>query len=435
MVETIVANGTTIPPMIIIQGRVHMENWYTDKLNNDVRVVLSDSGYINSELALIYLDHLIKHTNAGMDKPIKVLLMDQHGSHMDDDFIIKATANNIHPFPFPGHLTHVLQPLDVGVFQPYKHWHKKAVQHAMRNLDIDYNVASFLRDLDGIRDDTFKRGTILGAFRKAGIWPINCDIALEKMKIYAPPQLPSIEPQLPALPTTPKRYSQAEHGLQFWKAKLSERLSSPSRGPFNSWARGTEVMLAYGDLVSLQLNQLSTKVANQQKAKSRSRNVLQRHGVLTGGDAKVRKAQKQAKEEADQLKRRLYLERTTRNKIKNELKARGVIARKQEKERKKKVLELQKAHQFIPIELYEAIPDPEKLITDADIELQLQEALISAHGFTTTSFESTVETPAVEARNNEWDADFIAFEGMDDDNNWTHDDAIDADSAIDPGLF
>jgi hypothetical protein len=141
----------------------------------------------------------------------------------------------------------------------------------MRNLDINYNIASFLYDLGEICNDTFKRGTILGTFQKARIWPISCDVAIEKMKIYAPPELPSIEPQLlalPIIPTTPKRYSQAEHGLQFWKAKLSERLSSPSRQPFNSWARGTEAMLAYGELVLLQLNQLSTKVSNQQKAKS-----------------------------------------------------------------------------------------------------------------------------------------------------------------------
>ena len=206
-----------------------MENWYTDKLDDNVRVLLSNSGYINSELALIYLDHLIEHTNAGTDKPPKVLLMDQHGSHMDDNFIIKATANNIHPFAFPGHLTHVLQPLDVGVFQPYKHWHKKAVQHAMHNLDIDYNVASFLHDLGEIQEDTFKKGTILGAFQKAGIWPINCKTAIEKMKIYAPPEAIEVqEPHLPALPSMPKHYSQAGHGLQFWKAKLSEKLSSPS---------------------------------------------------------------------------------------------------------------------------------------------------------------------------------------------------------------
>ena len=130
-------------------------------------------------------------------------------------------------------------------------------------------------------------------------------------------------------------------------------------------------MLAYGELVTLQLNQLSTKVSNQQKAKSRSRQVLQKHGVLTGAAAKVRKAEKKLKEEADNTRQRLFIKRVTQNKIKNELKARGVIARRQERERKRKVQELQKAHQFVPMELYEAIPDPEKLMTDADIELQL----------------------------------------------------------------
>jgi hypothetical protein len=69
---------------------------------------MSDSGYINSNLALEYLDHLILHTQAGQDKPPKVLLMDQHGSHITEEFIIKATDHNIHPFPFPSHLTHVL---------------------------------------------------------------------------------------------------------------------------------------------------------------------------------------------------------------------------------------------------------------------------------------------------------------------------------------
>jgi DDE superfamily endonuclease len=426
MLETIIANGTTIPPIIIIQGRMHMENWYTEKLDDNVQVLLSDSGYINSELALIYLDHLIKHTDAGIDKPSKVLLMDRHGSHMDNDFIIKATANNIHPFPFPGHLTHVLQPLDVGVFQPYKHWHKKAVQHAMRNLDIDYNVASFLRDLGGIREDTFKKGTILGAFRKAGIWPIHCETAITKMKIYTPPDI-SEEPQLPAIPCTPKRYSQAEYGLHFWKEKLSKQLSSPSQQPFDSWVRGTRAMLAYGDLVTLQLDQLSTKVSNQQKAKSRNRHVLQKHGALTGASAKVRKAEKREKEEADSIKRKLFIERVARNKIKNELKARGVLARRQEKERKKRILELQKANQFIPIDMYEAIPDPEKLTTDGDIETQLREILVSTYG---ASFENT--TTVLSNAQHEWEADYISFEGLDS-QDWDRE--IDADNAIDPGLF
>ena len=87
----------------------------------------------------------------------------------------------------------------------------------MRNLDIDYNVASFLYDLGEIRAETFKKGTIQGAFQKAGMWPISCNTAIKKIKIYAPPEVLE-EPQLltlPIIPTTPKRYSQAEQGLQY----------------------------------------------------------------------------------------------------------------------------------------------------------------------------------------------------------------------------
>jgi hypothetical protein len=98
-----------------------------------------------------------------------VLLIDQYRSYIDNNFIIKATASNIYLFPFPGHLIYILQPLNIGIFQPYKYWYKKAVQYTIYNLDIDYNIASFLRDLGKICNNIFKRGTILEAFRKAGI--------------------------------------------------------------------------------------------------------------------------------------------------------------------------------------------------------------------------------------------------------------------------
>jgi hypothetical protein len=122
---------------------------------------------------MIFLEHFIKHTNAGPNKLMKLLLMDSHISHTTLEFVLWATEMNIHPYPFPSHLSHVIQPLDVSVFQPYKHWHKKAVQHAMQSLDIDYNIASFFRDLSEIRKNTFKKGTIIGAFRDSGMWLIN----------------------------------------------------------------------------------------------------------------------------------------------------------------------------------------------------------------------------------------------------------------------
>jgi hypothetical protein len=76
VIESICANGTTIPPIIIVQGRRHMESWYSEKLTGDELVLLSETGYTNNELAMIYLEHFICHTNAGPVEPMKVLLMD-----------------------------------------------------------------------------------------------------------------------------------------------------------------------------------------------------------------------------------------------------------------------------------------------------------------------------------------------------------------------
>ena len=51
------------------------------------------------------------------------MLMDNHGTHCTPEFIKLANKNHIRPLPLIPHLTHCMQPLDVSVFQPYKHWH------------------------------------------------------------------------------------------------------------------------------------------------------------------------------------------------------------------------------------------------------------------------------------------------------------------------
>ena len=155
-------------------------------------------------------------------------------------------------------------------------------------------------------------------------------------------------------------FQHAEYGLLHWKNKIADKLSSPSREPFESWARGTEKVLAGGELTVLQRNALATKVQNQQKAKYRNRNVLQKHGVLTAEEAWAKKAANDAKRKAILEKKKATLIRIARNRIKNNLKACGVIARRNERERKKAVEALEKAGEFVPIEMLKAIPDPEQ---------------------------------------------------------------------------
>jgi hypothetical protein len=78
------------------------------------------------------------------------------------------------------------------------------------------------------------------------------------MKTYTP--LENLEPNLPTMPQTLTRFQHAKYGLLHWKNKIANKLSSPSREPFESWACSTEKILASGELTVLQHNALAIKV-------------------------------------------------------------------------------------------------------------------------------------------------------------------------------
>jgi len=75
IIKTISANGTTFPPVVIVQGKNHMTSWYKNLLVPGMRVLLSEIGYTNSELSLQYLDHLNQHLDLKRTRP-KILLME-----------------------------------------------------------------------------------------------------------------------------------------------------------------------------------------------------------------------------------------------------------------------------------------------------------------------------------------------------------------------
>jgi hypothetical protein len=141
-----------------------------------------------------------------------------------------------------------------------------------------------------------------------------------------------------------------------------------------------------------------------------------------------------AKRKAILKKKKATLVRITRNKIKNGLKARGVIAWRSERERKKALEALEKAGNFIPLDMLEAIPDPKKTTIEAEIEVQLQEALISTiaaidpsldDSFCATVVTAAMEDPLV------LQADYIPLDASDI-MEWNY---LDADDDADTGLF
>ena len=79
-----------------------------------------------------------------------MLLLDEYRSHCTYKFLDYCESTDITLFCLPPHTTHILQPLDVVVFQPYKHWYAEAIDKATCTGCVDFNKIEFLKALGSI---------------------------------------------------------------------------------------------------------------------------------------------------------------------------------------------------------------------------------------------------------------------------------------------
>jgi hypothetical protein len=371
IIEAISADGREpLPPLVICPGKRIMESWIHDNLKRGEVIGQSETGYTNERTAIAWLNHFIKYTNAGPDKLWKLLLLDSHITHENPDFVILAHENNIKPIEYPSYLTHVLQPLDVGIFRPWKYYHNQAIHHALHSLDFEYTITSFFCDLSTIREKTMKLYTIRNSFRDSGMWPVSCKTAVQKMRQYSnkkklPDNTNINMDNLPSLqPTT---YYQCEIGLQEWEERVPTILSSPSRKRWQGWSHRTKVQLTKAQLQSHDYQMMQIRLTEQQKARTGSRRSINAGGLLEVEKVREKKKAKAQKEKDEAIRKAEKAVNDAINKAKKALNRRGIDARKAERDRKKAITEFNK--EFIPLELLLPIRDPSKNPTLEDLEL------------------------------------------------------------------
>ena len=88
-------------------------------------------GWINSDLFMKWFEFFL--ANIPPTRPV-LLIMDGHGTHMSIELIELARSNDVHLLCLPSHTTHILQPLDVGVFKSFKgSWSKACSKYLAAN--------------------------------------------------------------------------------------------------------------------------------------------------------------------------------------------------------------------------------------------------------------------------------------------------------------
>jgi hypothetical protein len=180
IVESISAKGQVIPPFIM-PGVQIPSRWVDNGLEGEAAIATTPKGYIGDVTAQDYFDHFERHTRPQNGQRKRVLLLDGCENHFTKELHHKAQVAGVVLYPFPPHLTHMLQPLDVGMFSLYKHWHQEVLQREIADGATDFNKADFLFHLQEIRRKATKRSTIISSWKKTGIYPFNPSAVLDRM--------------------------------------------------------------------------------------------------------------------------------------------------------------------------------------------------------------------------------------------------------------
>ncbi len=180
--ESVSGGGAIIPLMVILHGKVHQEHWCTKAGHEDCCLVAaSDSGYTNDHLALRCLAHFEKFTRPKELGAYRLLLMYGLTFYGTNLFVGYCYCHRIRPFFLEPHETHLVQPLDVVLFQPYKHYHAEAVDEATRIGRTNFNRIQFLVSLTSIRQQTFTVSSILSSFHRMPLIPFEPSIVHKQM--------------------------------------------------------------------------------------------------------------------------------------------------------------------------------------------------------------------------------------------------------------
>lgn len=82
---------------------------------------ITDTSHVKKDVIWSWILHFAALSKDRQQGRWRLLLCDQHGSHLDNRTESYCKQEKIIIWYLPPHITHYLQPLDLVVFQPYKH--------------------------------------------------------------------------------------------------------------------------------------------------------------------------------------------------------------------------------------------------------------------------------------------------------------------------
>ena len=175
-------DGRVLKPWIIFKAKLKQKAWF-EALGDRGSIATSESGWTDNELGLGWLQNCFDaETSATQKGDYRMLCVDGHASHITTAAVQHAIQNKIILLCLPSHSTHVLQPLDVGIFAPLATHYKNNILKISRfGGSFQVDKVDFIEQYLVARDATFTVEVIKSAWRKTGLLPLDPGVVLRQL--------------------------------------------------------------------------------------------------------------------------------------------------------------------------------------------------------------------------------------------------------------
>ncbi|KAK7570464.1 hypothetical protein V3481_019323 [Fusarium oxysporum f. sp. vasinfectum] len=291
-IPAINAEGQSIPPFIIGSGQYHLANWYRESnLPGDWVIATSQNGWTNNELGLEWLKHFDRSTAKRSVGLYRLLILDGHESHHSVDFERYCQDHKIITLCMPAHASHLLQPLDIGCFSVLKNAYGQEIEHLIRCSITHISKTEFFPAFYAAFQVTFTESNIQGAFRGAGIYPLDPETVISKLDIQLRTPTPPKEGSKASSPwtsKTPKTVKEAQSQSEYLTRRIILHRSSSPESIIEAVKSNTKATLAVMHEVVLlrdQVRNLEEANAILSRRRRAKRTRLQKGGTITVQEA------------------------------------------------------------------------------------------------------------------------------------------------------
>ena len=192
---------------------------------------------MDDSLGIHYIEHYDKHTRhfvedvKGNIQSYRILLMDNHSSHLTWQFIQYALSRKIILVALPPHSTHKLQPLDIGCFGPLQHYYGIQVNDFCRYSHAGVNKEYFMKLYPAARVQAF---THCNAWKATGLLPYNPTAVLKTLPYIKDSAGLETDPLITNTSLQPPKTPKTVKDLEFLRNQIAESTTGRPDGMLES---------------------------------------------------------------------------------------------------------------------------------------------------------------------------------------------------------